>query len=99
MQGLRAAQPEGFGPGDVFKIGSVTARVPINRLKSDPITVRELFIDDVLINVIKTSNGLINLTSLGPTEKKEPSTSGPPTIVVERIVATNLTISYQYQLP
>jgi len=96
-------QPDGFEDGTLFSLGNVAINIDLPSLKNGPITVESIVIDDIELNIIRGTNGIMNLASLvdssttnAPTtnETTETSPAESPAVGIKTIKVSNLTFSY-----
>ena len=100
VQGINIEQPPGFDGPPLAQVGEVRINV---KLSGSPITVQELVLEDVVVNIIKDINGVMNTEALIPAPQKEAPAepaaeqpaAPPPEILVERIQIKNLTLTYR----
>ena len=97
LSGLAVANPEGFESERFLKLGAGSLRFPRGDLFADVITVPELKLDSIEINLERRSGKnnydviLTNLEKLGSGDGGEkPDDSGGKRFAIERILLTNV---------
>ncbi len=94
-------QPEGFGEGDLFSLGKATVDLNIPSAFKSPITVDSITIDNLALNVIRNTNGVMNVDTLAgdastnAVPEKESATIQPPAVTAKIFNVRNLSISYR----
>ncbi len=74
FQGLAIAQPEGFGEGPLLELGRVSLSVSTGSgVTRDPVTVRHVRVQDVTLHLLQDTNGVLNVSRLGPPPPPEPA--------------------------
>ncbi len=100
---LRIAQPEGFGDGDLLRVGRASVQVSLSSLFRPPLTIKSVQIEDAAANLVKDSAGVMNVSALvKPGEEEEPAAAGeeeqaagePSPILLKRLAASGLSFSY-----
>jgi hypothetical protein len=100
VRGIKIAQPDGFDGPPLFSLKKVAVNVKLPTLMNDePITIQSITIDDLCLNMIRDTNGVINISQLAQSSdtNQTASTSAPPAIIVEKISISNLAFSYTDQ--
>ncbi len=94
-------QPNGFEGDNLFSLGKVAVELDISSLKNGPITIDSITIDDLELNIVCNTNGVMNLASLAntsntntPATNDETSASSPPAVVINKIEIRNLSLTY-----
>lgn len=100
LRGFRVTNPSGFSDDDAFRFDSVTVKIAISTIKSDPVVINEIVIDGPRI-IYEFGNGSSNLDTLknnvqqqtagsgGSSGASDSSGSDGPKIVIENLYLRN----------
>jgi len=77
IAGLHIGQPEGYGTNALIDLHKLDVKVSLKSLTTDKIVIKSVHLQSAKINLIKTSNGVMNVEALIPAdETTNKTTSG-----------------------
>jgi len=96
---IKVGQPQGFEGAPLLTLKRIGVDIDLSSLRKGPLTIEDVTVTDLNLNLICDSNGVINATALAQssdTNAPEPSaeTSAPPAVVVEKFNVSNLSVKY-----
>ena len=105
IRDLRIEQPEGFGDGELLRVGRASVQVSLSSLLSPPLTIKSVLLEDAAANLVKDQAGSLNVSALiepgaegkaefQPIGEEEPAAGEPPAIFLKRLAATGISLSY-----
>ncbi len=96
---LTIAQPEGFAGENLLELGSVSVAVPpVKALRQNPLVIDHLRVDGLALRVISDTNGVLNVSRLGPEKTEEPEpeeAAAPPPVWVKDVTLENIRLLFR----
>ena len=97
LYGLALGQPDGFGEAPLLTLTGIHTLVPLKQaISGDPITIETLVVDELALNVIADTNGVLNISRLGspkdPSQEKDAAPEEEPAGSVPELLLKNLTV-------
>ncbi|MEX2608136.1 MAG: hypothetical protein WD708_12405 [Kiritimatiellia bacterium] len=99
LSDLSISQPEGFGEGEMLRMGSLSVSAPVSKaLRRNPVVVRRVHLDGLDLHLISNGEQVLNVTRLGirtPEEEEDKAgETAPPPVWVEEILLENLNLLF-----
>jgi hypothetical protein len=103
IEGLKVGQPEGFEGDPLLELPHAHVKIDVGSLMKPPITISDVVVEGLSANIIKDTNGVMNVEKLAktppepkeeePEEEKAPA-GEPPAVALDSLLIDNLKVRY-----